>query len=483
MKGKVKIQVFNNKGELKQEISKNNTITNIESILSPPFYNYFECYNSTKINPLRNYSKLVENFIGGVFLFNSSRDTSKEHMLPNLNDDIKKYIGTAGMNFTGNSSKQIKGTRNLNETKAILDENGKEVGYRFVWDFGTGSSFNLGSLSLCSANAGNHGLNFDLDNDTTTPAEFMGRYNVKLDGVNGNYFSVGEDSLYSNIPASDISKNGAICYISADFKTIVMGTLASNSYTLTKYYFRDNIKLNDNLNSITTDISTWTNFEKDLIYNVTPSSATLQNINNLFWEDNYIYSVYSKKVNNEITIHYVKINVETMSIEEEKLIPITVDGYNTINSYVVIGNKIYINDGDYDKIHIINLDTDTLENTITYTPRDSSQMYLKKLNDDILILTRYGTYIYLIYLDHDNVANSEMTTNRVFGYKTSNASNISPNNFMQIGDTPIFTSRSVYSSKDFINFNLFELFFISNINVSAEKGEEDTLKIIYELTN
>lgn len=491
MKGHAKIEIFNKDGSLKTIVEKDNIITNIEDILQPNLPAYFECYNSTKINPLRTYSKLVENFMGGIFVFNSNnRLQDKGHMLPNL-QDIKTFSASAGMNFTGNSSKN-KGSRNLNETAAILDENGKEKGFRFVWDWGTGSTFKVGSLSLCSSNAGNHGLDFDHDLDTTTKAaEVMGRYNVKLDGSNGNYFSTGEDTMITNIPVSGMATNGTICYVSEDFKIMVMGTLSNNSYTLTKYNFRDNIKVTDNLNSITNDVSTWTNWEKDLIYNITPTSATLQNINYLFWEDDYIYSVLSKKSNNDITINFVKIDVTTMTIAEEKLIPISVDGFNSINSYVIVGNKLYVNDGDYDKIHCINLDTDTLENTINYTTRDSNPMYLHKLTNDILLVIKgyKGTphYGYLIFLDHDNLANGEKVNVRLFGWsQTSNISNISPNNFKQVGNTPIFISRSAYStSKEYFNCNLFELFFISILNLDSiiEKGEEESLKITYEITN
>jgi len=483
MKGHCKIEVFKD-NKLQKIIEKDNQITDaINQVLNSPFYNYFECNNTTKINPLTTYSPIYTNLIGGLFMFNSIRDENPNRDTMVTPQDLNSYIGSCGGPFTGTTDK-IKGSLNQNESGVVFDSNNKANGYRYVWDFGTGKSFNFRSLSLTSLNAANAGLSWDNVNDTTTKGEVFGKYNQKLDG-NANSLSVRNSNNLTNVP-NIASSEGDICYISDDFKILIVGTLANNSYTLTKYNFRDSIKLTDNFGATTGVMSDYQNWEKDLIYSITPTSAILVATHRIIWEGDYIYSI-SPSWNNTtkiLTINYVKINANTMEIELEHIF--TIDSLTQFSAsnftYVICGNKLLLNDGDYDKLYIINLDTYTLENTMSYTTLNSNVMNIIKFNNDIVALMMTGSassYMYMI-----DLVNMKMYLQKLSGTNFSNIDGIHQKCLKRIGNSPIFVGKSS-DGVDYLNVNLFEGFIASILNLDEDiaKAEDETLKITYTITN
>lgn len=474
MKGKVKIELFDKDGLLKEKIEKENLITDgIDSIINVPFEDFFECYNSTKINTHRIYSPIVNNLVGGVFLFNSHRTADKTHILPTA-EDLSSYVGSAGGTFTGTTSK-IKGNLNLNESGEV------ENGYKYVWDFVTGS-FNLASLSLTSRNGGNMGLDFDLDNDTSI-GEIFGKYGVALNGNSNNSVSVGDSSRYTNIPKIKASTDGKVCYVSDDFKTMVLGTYSNNTYTLTKYNFVDSMRVNDNFNTTTESIADYSNWEKELIYTITPTNASLlSSFDTIYWEDNYIYSVNLVKNGTTLTVNYVKIDVTTMTIAEEKVFDITFDTYGSSNCYVICNNKLLLNDNSLNKLYIINLDTNSLESTLSYETRDSYALFIVKFSNDLIGLIRgyRSNYIYLV-----DISTLQMTKNKISSLNTTSIDNFSLKCLKRLGNSPVFVSKSSTSTYDYFNVNIFECFFASifNLDTTISKADTDTLKITYVITN
>jgi hypothetical protein len=479
MKGKVKIELFDSNGLLKKKIEKDNMITNaIDSIINPPFPDYFEIYKSSKINHHRIYSPIYKNLIGGIFLFNSERTENVNHILP-MAEDFNSYVGSAGGNYTGTTEK-VKGSLNLNESQEL------ETGYKYVWDFGTGKSFSLSSLSLTSRNSGNIGLDVDFTNDTSK-GEIFGQYGTSLTGTSNNPSAVQYTQMLSNIPQISLKENGTLCFISDDFKTVVFGTHSNNSYNLTKYNFRDNMSLKDDFNTSSYNIDDYTNWEKDLVYTITPTTTLLStSLEYTYFEDNFLYSVNNvySSTDKLLTINFTKINIDTMTISEEKVFNISLDTYSNTNSYVVCGNKLLINDGKLDRITIINLTTEELEDIITYTTLDTSyDCYIMKFTDTLIGINRgYQTnYVYLLDLTTQKKFLNKMTLSST-GTKYTNFINMK-----RLGLSPIFVNRSIVSGNpeyNCINFNLFEGFFASIINFDTiHKSETDTLKITYTITN
>ena len=480
MKGKCKIEIFDKNGLLKKKVEKDNIITNaLDEIINPPFPNYFECNNSIKILPHRTYSPIATNLLGGILLFNSHRTEDVTHIMPD--SDFNSYIGSAGSSFTGVTNK-VKGSLNVNESGVI------ENGYKYVWDFGTTvPEFTFNSLSLTSTNGGNVGLDFDLDNDTGTKGEIIGKYNQKLDGTSNNPMAIADNSSFSNLYMSSVSKNGRLVYMSDDFKVAIFGTVANNTYTLTKYNFIDSIRINDDFDANSNDISSYPNWEKELIYTITPTSATLNtDLTQLFWEDNYIVSVASSwnSTTKILIIHFVKIDVDTMTIVEEKSMQFnTLTTFGGFNSYILCDNKLFINDSSNKIVYIINLDTEEIEDTMSYTQRNSSYaLYLVKFTNDLIGLYQGSTSsMYIYFFD---LINSKMYVNKLSGKSTSNWNSHSFRNVKRLGNSPIFTSVSSKSDSDAINFNIFECFLASILNVEEiHKGADETLKITYTITN
>lgn len=480
MKGQVKIQLFDKDGNLKEEVNKSNLITSaIESILNPPFEDFFECYNDIRINTNKKYCPISKNLLGGIFLFNSVRTQTEDHILPTA-EDFLSYIGSAGGTFTGTTSK-IKGSLNLNETGAV------ENGYKYVWDFGTGSAFRLESLSLTSLPAGNVGMDFDFENDTST-GEIFGKYGVKLDGSNNNTIAVGANNNFLNNIRTSIDTDGFLCYVSNDFKEMVLGKYENNTYVLTKYIFRDRININDDFNVSSYEMTNYSNWEKDYIYTVAPSVASLQsNLDLIFWDDIYIYSVnpvYNSN-NKSLTINIVKIDADSMVLSEQKQIVLDWETSIAMNSYILCdgGDRLLINDKTNKKVYVINTLYNRVDNTISYETKDNSyELYLCKFTDDLIGLYRgyRSNYMYLIDLQ-----TMSKTLTKLSSVSDTNLDYYGIKSMRRLGNSPIFVSKSSSSKNDYLNLNLFEGFFASifNLDVAINKTETDTLKISYTITN
>lgn len=492
MKGHCKIEVFKD-NKLQKVIEKDNLITDaIGQILSPPFPDFWECYNSTKVNPLKNYSPIYKNLLGGIFLFNSQRDASKDHVLPTL-QDLKSYIGSCSAQpFTGTTTK-TKGVINQNESMEI------DGGYKYVWDFNTRAleegeeedavDFTISSLSLTSSAAGAVGLDFDLANDTSY-GEIFGRYSSKLDGTSNNPVSFTTTSILTNFPESAQSTNGYLCYMSNDFKIMILGTYSNNTYTLTKYIFKETIGLKNDFTKTTKNIEDYNNWVKELIYTIKPTSLNLSSaLSQTIWDNNYIYSVSTKYTKPNLLIDFIKIKVDTMEIEEEKQINIELDVFSSMNSYTIANNHLFINDSGQNKLHCIDLNTSTLKGTISYTRltlgNTTDAMYISKFTDDIIFLYRgYNPGpMYLIGVDYNDLGNGVMFTNKMSSSSvTSNSNNI--RNIMRLGNTSIFIIKSTSSSNEYLNVNIFEGFFASILNFDPiTKLKNQTLKITYTITS
>ena len=337
MKGKVNIKLFDESGKLKKELEKENLITNaIERILYPDFPGYFDNYTS-RVNPLSVYTPIANNLVGGILLFNSSRTEDVEHILP-TDEDLSSYIGNAGGLWSGTSDK-IKGTLNVNESEEL------EKGYKFVWDFGTGKSFNLASLSLTSQDGGNIGLDFDMAKDTkTTGSLFKGYGNYSLSGVDGQIAAT--NSLITNIPSCSTSTYGQVCYISDDYKTLILAKLntSQNTYTLNKFKYVDKIRINDEFKTFSkiTDLLDCSNWELETTYTLA-ANLTLAAVNTVIWDNEYIHSFNISVSGTNITIKYVKINVSDFTFTETSfviVIPTTTTRFTIEKS----GNKLIVND-------------------------------------------------------------------------------------------------------------------------------------------
>lgn len=481
MKGKATIEVFDKNGLLKKKIEKENLITNaIDTIINPPFPEWFGCYNNN-ITPHQIYCPIHKDVLGGIFLFNRHRTEDVNHIIP-TSEDITSYVGSAGTNYPNGKTTKVKGSLNLNETGLV------ENGWKYVWDFNMTGAYSFNSLSLTSASAGNCGLDYDINDEPATKGEIFGRYGVELNGVNNNNAASAGSQNFTNIPKTNINENGHLCFISDDCKTLVFVKSANNAYNLTKYKFKDKIGVLNYFSSISSSdyISEYNNWEKEFIYEVSPTSATIKSdLNSFYWEDNYIYSVHTtyNSADSVLVVNYIKIDVESMTIVDERVFNLSTDTTG-INSYLISGNKLLLNDGAKDRILIVNLNNNSIEDTIQYTAIHSSYAcYLMKFSDTLIGLYESTSprYIYLVDLETktllfsklSNITNSNTDTTRFMNAK-------------RIGNSPIYISKSYYTTDKLncINLNIFEGYLASILNIdTVVKEEEDTLKISYTITN
>lgn len=491
MKGKATIEIFDKNGLLKKKITKENLITNaIDLIINPPFPDWFGCYNNY-ITPHQIYCPIHKDVLGGIFLFNSHRTEDKNHILP-TSEDITSYVGSAGSNYPNGTTNKVKGSLNLNETGAveILNETGEvEKGWKYVWDFNMKGAYSFNSLSLTSASAGNVGLSWDRTNDSAAKGEIFGKYGVQLDGTSNNSIDSAKGKNFTNIPYTLVSEDGHLVYISDDCKTLIFAKYVNKSYNLTKYKFKDKIGITNYFSSITSKntITEYNNWEKELIYEIVPQSAALISdlTKSLFWEDKYIYSVYTtyNSTDSVLVINYVKIDVESMTIADERVINLSTDSTST-NSYVIVENKLILNDGSKDRILIVNLNNNSLEDTIEYTSIHSTYAcYLMKFSDTLLGLyeSTDPRYMYLVDLESKTLLFTKLSD-----VSSDNTDTTRLMNSKRIGNSPIFISKSYYTQDKIncINLNIFEGYIASILNIETiTKEEEDTLKISYTITN
>ena len=473
MKGKVNIQLFDKNGKLKKEITKENMITNaLDKILNPDFPPYWGRHISPK-SIYDSYTPIVNRLIGGVLLFNSDRTEDVNHVIPTI-EDFNSYVGSAGGPFTGQTSK-VKGSLNLNETTILND------GYKFVWDFGTGKSFNLKSLSLTSLDGGNSGLDFDNVQDTSIRGSVLKNYNYVIDGTDNNGFN-GANTL-TNIPRINKSTCGNIIYISDDFKTIYCGKINNNTLTLTKFTYRDTIKINDNLNTNTSssiDLNNISNWEKGKITQITPT-LQFDDINLFIFDNDYIYSCKSTGSGDTMTLQLIKINVSDLSFTEKTItFTSTISLNNSFRRYFIIeGNKMFLNDM-YNRtngyIFVINLDTDTLEKTITYPHAYSMWEVMKRLNDNLMFVFELDSIhqIKIINIETGEIKHQRTRVNDgVVQYL---------NSFKFLDNSPVFVYMNGGSD---VAVGLYTCYFASifNLDEAINKAEDDTLKITYTITN
>lgn len=484
MKGQVKIQVFNKDGLLKEEVTKDNLITDaISEILNPSFPEYFYGYFA-KPNLYNAYTPLANNTLGGILLFNSFRDASKSHMLP-TSEDFVSYIGSAGGSWTSsttNFTDKVKGSLNTAESGPTEDNNG----YKLVWDFGTGSSFTLKSLSLTSRDGGNCGLARDNINDNSTGQILRSYGTGNLDG--NSSMAANNYSAYSNIPQFSANTYGDIIYISDDYKTMILGIWENNTYKLTKFTYKDSIGVNDLIKVTTyTDLNDCTNWIKGETVTIVPTSLTLDRAHKLIWDNNYIHSVYTSASGTTLTIHYIKINVSDFSFTEESFDITLANSTNSSEKYyVLMDGKLVINDSYTARLYIIDLSTKSLIREIPYTKPNNNSTIINKINDDIVILiesTSGPTIAPLI-----DINNGYVFYNKVRGWSNSNLSAPYMRVVRNMYNSPILMCKSHLSSNNSrtIVFNIFTGYLASILNLDGNgisKLEEDTLKITYTITN
>jgi hypothetical protein len=478
MKGKVNIQLFDKNGNLKKDITKENMITNaLDKILNPDFPPYWGRHAYPK-NVYDSYTPIVNRLIGGVLLFNNDRTEDVNHILPTL-EDFNSYTGSAGGTFTGKTSK-VKGSLNLNESTTL------DNGYKFVWDFPTGKSFNLKSLSLTSLDGGNIGLDFDNTLDTTTKGTVLKKYNYPIDGSNNNGFYT--NNRLTNIPNLNTDTYGYPIYISNDFKIMYLGKIDSNNVlTITKFTYRDTIKINDNLATNTsdiTDLNTITNWEKGQISTVSPT-LQFDDIHRIIYDDNYIYSCKTNGSGNTMTLQFIRIDIQDLSYIEKT---ITFNTEMTLNNsferyYLIQDNKLIINDyysrdGD-GYIYIVDVDTDSLIKYIYYNHSYNTWQTIQKLNDDIVFVFEVDDIQQIKLI---NLNTGETKHQRMVADSGGVCSTINPISFLE--NSPVFTYKNGGGWQE-VNVGIYTCYFVSifNLDEMISKNEDDTLKITYTITN
>lgn len=485
MKGKVKIQLYDKDGKLKKEVNGDNIITNaVNSIINPNVPNYFECYTpvGSRMNPLTQYTPIANNTIGGILLFNSDREEDVNHVLPN-DVDMLSYIGSAGGVFTSISDK-VKGTLNVNETTAITN------GYRFVWDFGQGSAFDLKSLSLTSLDGGNCSLNFDFTNDTTKSISTIFKQYGKtpLTESSSKTIACSNDMCkYTNINSIKVADYGTLAYVSRDFKTLILCQLSNSSYILTKFNFKESIGINTNIKekSVGDSINDYENWVKEYTYTITPTTATFDSPTRLFFDENYFYSCYTTYEGANLTIHYIKIDASTCTIAEEEIFTITSSNTfgSTYKAYMIINGKLLIVDNNNNCLLIIDLETKALETSLTFTKLTTKNVNPIKFSDELIgLFEAYYAPSYMILI---NLKNFKIYHQPLKKFGDVNIDNPYMWSIINLNNSPVFIIPTLVNNYIYFNMNIFTCYIASIFNLDSylSKTETDTLKIIYEVYN
>ena len=96
MKGKTKIEIFDENGKLKKVYEKENMITNLlNNLFSNNLPSFIDMYSEYKLNRINNFTPIINNTIGGILLFDSHLAEDVEHIIPTA-EDFSKFVGNAG---------------------------------------------------------------------------------------------------------------------------------------------------------------------------------------------------------------------------------------------------------------------------------------------------------------------------------------------------------------------------------------------------
>jgi hypothetical protein len=130
LKGKAKIELFEN-GEKVKEVIENNLVTNgIEAFLNPPIDILAKKYYSgQKSGYLHQLLPLYNHFFSSIILINEKLDEDPDNYSPSWNTIKNNITGYAYSNTT--DTYPAKGNLNTAESGRL------ENGYKYVWDFGT----------------------------------------------------------------------------------------------------------------------------------------------------------------------------------------------------------------------------------------------------------------------------------------------------------------------------------------------------------
>lgn len=157
MKGQYTIQLINKQGEVVQEVTDNNMMTNaISNLLNPSPFLFAESTAADYENYMFNIVSNIEKLLGGVILWSENIPEDPNMILP---PNIEAQVGYAGNDaYTG--SNPFRGSYNA------LESGKTENGYKFVFDFPTSAANGIiKCVTLTSADGGKCGWGGDATAD------------------------------------------------------------------------------------------------------------------------------------------------------------------------------------------------------------------------------------------------------------------------------------------------------------------------------
>lgn len=498
LKGKATIQLFDSgTGELKKEVTNDNLVTKaIENLLNSPI----EVLAATDTPPVfdvrASSSPMLTYAYGGLLLFSNTHDESIDNTYPGYDSDVVGYGSSAA-----SSSTTKEGTFNTTESKWIDNDEGKHIGYRFVWDFTTSQSNGvIKSLSLTSVAGGSNGwvnetgaafIDRKLSGDFTTATYKPGvSYIVPLgEGITSGSIS-GFASTFDTLKISWKSSL-KILYISKE-KDGIFYILASCVYDdcIYKIYFKT-ITNQSLFNNTATDTPEFVKYEKFI-------SGIAERTGYYGWnsyvDDDEIHVFYSSATashsSTSKSFNHIIFDLDTGTKQSEQTITSPIScmvcgiGYLKPEScYIALYNGNYykfsnngdtISNGTYSDLYSINS-----YNSVSFSKDHTTGIYFF-INGGLMH-----------QITKETVSKYGRIDNYTGGGSYYNSYNLVKNDYKSLPKGVIILS--FFYRYSYVNVSIYTAGFayatlaaylgtINNLETPVTKTEAQTMKVVYELT-
>ncbi|SFS06091.1 hypothetical protein [Anaeromicropila populeti] len=488
IKGQAKIELFHALTGMQTDcIEETNLVTDyVKNIINPPQMAREFAYYESSTQSLNAYqqvyrkkidvdlmysSDLITNYFSGLLLFREKLEESKDHIAMTVGD----VVCAAACETTSMANLEL-GTLNANETADVTDSNGKVIGKRFVWDFGTDrANGQIAAMSLVSP-ACEHRLYGPSGGGDGSFLTMYGYYygapayrngylvNAGVDSITtiGSPLKQKEDQSVLSLVYETETRKLKIYQNTYDYSKVSLGKsnhdTAGRTYTLLK-----EVQLTSS--AITTNLYV-TQTVGDTLYVMTTASVYLSNGN------------YAK-----LNLHMV--NLSTFELTEQLGITLPVPWYSW-GDFLILEQDVFYTAGKYGSYNKVVLVHTTLQNLADHTViMEEDTLGNCKLNyyKGLVYLACYSSYTAssrfgILYPDSLKIVHWGSNFSLSSSYNSSSVFRMVPSDYLK----PPFVLYQIGSETNcYMGTFALCLSTINNLASPVIKTADKTMKITYTI--
>lgn len=448
IKGKTIVELKDVKTGIVDKIEDSNMVTNaLNDIVNSLSYGWLV---DKKIDSLDMIYPIVYKLLGGVVAFPSNIEENALNYYAPYNTDATCFAS----NVVNSGTETRRGSFNVNESGPVLDEFGKKIGYRFIWDFETSqANGDISCICLTHPRAGYNWYGCD-DTDSTNLVTLA---DAVISSAGADYYGLGK-YLNGEFYIDEEKCVYSIVKDDASFKIYKF----SNTFT-NKIGMFDKPKYKMNPDEF---IESY-----EFLYKIPGTSTFLQNSESYMFtklsEGMAIGISHSKNSLGSATVYWIKLNVKTGEYTEGTW-TIEAKLRDAKGNVVVNGNYMYWIAANSMGIYKINIDNTTDVNIIQSYTELSDNIMMNTIPNGVIIGKNFYVandtiHICKGYDDYRNGNPSIFMDNLMYEPSTYNK-----------GSLTISTNRYILAPQYLATIN--------NLSSPVIKTPDKTMKITYVIT-